>query len=75
MKFFKEICLIIFFRNGRFVCWERFEFGILGFQVFIENSTILCEFVYILHAKSFIKCSIPAELYNIKKRIWKEQGY
>jgi len=75
MKFFKEIGLIIFFSNGRFVCWERFEFGIPGFQVLIENGTILCEFVYILHAKSFIKCCIPAELYGIEKRIGKKQGY
>ena len=67
MKFFKEICLVISFRNGGLICWKGFEFGILRFKVLIENGTILCEFVYILHAKSFIKCSIPAELNKIKK--------
>ena len=75
MKLFKKVGLKIFLLNGRFAGCERFVFGIPGFQVLIENGTILSEFVYILHAKSFIKCSIPAELYHIKKRIGKEQGY
>ena len=75
MKFFKEIGLIVLFLYGGFICRDEFEFGVLISQIFVEESTILCEFVYIPHANAFIKCSFPTQLYGIEKRIWKEYGY
>jgi hypothetical protein len=75
MKFFKEICLIVLFGNGRFFCRDSFEIWVLFSKILIEKRSILCEFVHVFHANAFIKCRIPAQLYGIEKRIWKEYGY
>jgi len=75
MKFLEEICLMVLLRNGRFICRDSFEFGVLISQILIEKRTILCEFVYVFHAYAFIKCRILTQLYGIEKRIWKEYWY
>ena len=72
MKFFKEIGLKVLFPDGRFICRNRFELGVSISQILIEQSAILRKFIYVLHANAFIKYSIPAQLYGIENRIWKE---
>ena len=72
MKFFKKISLKVLFSDGRFTCRNRFELGVSVSQILIEQSAILREFIYVLHANAYIKYSVPAQLYGIEKRIWKE---
>ena len=72
MKLFKKISLKVLFPDGGSICRNRFELRVSVSQILIEQSAILREFIYVLHAHAFIKYSIPAQLYGIENRIWKE---
>ena len=75
MKFFKEIGLKVLFPDGRFICRNRFELGVSVSQILIEQCTVLRKFIYVFHTNAFVKQNVPAQLYGVEKRIWKEQGY